>query len=323
MGSVDGREVPPGRPMIRYSRTPSSALSADLALGGLLSPLLVRRTVHGLLLDVHLREKDHVHVYCGLTKLVDARSAGQGVTVSAAKSYLSQPCGAGLFKTWSRDESGFAEALDRYLSNVAVRSAHVVSEGAVQAAWAGITSPWTPFDREAVFGYDDTSARRSGRSFPSVQEARDEIEVLRRRGCWAPVPVGKVGAELDQIAVDPNGRLVLVELKHAGASEETVYYAPLQLLQYCHEWAVGFETVRADLCSLIQARQDLGLSPVTTPNLRSGLRPVIGLGQDTRSAEVRSRFEKVRAIVNRHLPSGASPIEVWALEARTGPKRIA
>jgi len=309
--------------MIRYARTPSSAFSAHLRSGGLLSPLLVRRTVAGLPLDVHLRERDHVHVYCGLTRLVDAWGIGPGVKVSAAKSYLSQPCGGSLFRTWSRNEGGFAEALDRYLSSVSVRAANVTSEGAVQAAWAGISSPWMPFDREAVFGYVDVSARKSGRAFADVQAARHEIELLRKREGWAPTPVGKVGAELDQIAIDPSGRLVLIELKHAGASASSVYYAPLQVLQYAHEWAVGLETVRDDLRSLIKVRKELGLSPSDTPELGRGIRTVIGFGADTRSAQVRARFEHVRAIVNRHLPTGASPIEVWAMAAKTGPTRIA
>jgi hypothetical protein len=255
--------------------------------------------------------------------LVDAWGTGPGVKVSAAKSYLSQPCGAGLFRTWSRDESGFTEALTRYLSNVNVRPASVASEGAVQAAWAGISSPWIPFDREAVFGYVDVSARKIGRAFANVQAARHEIELLREREGWAPTPVGKVGAELDQIAVDLAGRLVLIELKHAGASPASVYYAPLQVLQYAHEWAVGLEAVRDDLQSLIKARKELGLSPSDMPELGSGIRIVIGFGADTRSAQVRARFEQVRAIVNRHLPTGASPIEVWAMAAERGPTRIA
>lgn len=309
--------------MMRYLRTPSSAFSAHLKPGGLLSPLLVRRSVAGLPIDVHLREKDHVNVYCGLTRLLDAWATGRGVRVSADRAYLSQPCGSGLFRTWSHDESGFTEALERYLSNVTVRPAHVASEGAVQAAWAGVSFPWIPFDREAVFGYGGISEGKSGRVFPNVQAARLEIELLRIKEYWAPTPVGKVGAELDQLAIDPDGRLVLIELKHAGASPGSVYYAPLQLLQYAHEWAVGLEDVRDDLRSLIDARKELGLSPPHLPELGRGIRTVIGFGPDIRSPRVRARFEQVRAIVNQHLPAAASPIEVWAMDPETGPTLIA
>jgi hypothetical protein len=284
--------------------------------------LLVRRTVSGLLLDVHLREDDHVHLYCGLTRLVDAWRTSKGATLSANKAYTSQSCGARLFRTWSPGEGGLAEALDEYLANVVVGSAHVRSEGAVQAAWAGITTPWTPFDREAVFGYADTPSATSARSFASVRAPRDEIESLRKLEGWAPTPVDKVGAELDQIAVDPSGRLVLIELKHAGASAASIYYAPLQLLQYVHEWATGLETVRHDLRSLVEARKELGLSPSDMPEIGNELRPVVGFGPDLRSATVRAQFDQVRRIANRHLPYGASLIEDWAMEPGRGPIRI-
>jgi hypothetical protein len=244
------------------------------------------------------------------------------VKLSANEAYRSQPCGARLFRTWSTDERGLAEALEQYLANVVVAPTHLRSEGAVQAAWAGITWPWTPFDREAVFGYADTPAATSGRSFASVKAARAEIEGLGQSEGWAPTPADKVGAELDQIAVDPSGRLVLVELKHSRTAAASVYYAPLQLLQYAHEWATGFEAVRHDLRSLVEARKELELSPLDTPEIGREIRPVVGFGPDLRTKKVRARFDQVRRIANRYLPAGVSPIEDWAIEAGRGPVRI-
>jgi len=57
------------------------------------------------------------------------------------------------------------------------------------------------------------------------------------------------------------------------------------------------------------------MTPANIPlPLRGGLRPVVGFGADTRSTEVRARFDTVRAIVNRHLPAVASPMEAWVME---------
>jgi hypothetical protein len=307
--------------LIRYARAPSAAFRAHLASGGFLSPLLRPRSVAGLPLDVHFREGDHVHVYCGLTRLADARLAGKRVHLRAHSTYVSQPCAAGLFRIWKLDEDGFDDAWDRYLCDVRVRQALVASEGTVQARWSAATGPWTPFDREAVLGYPDTGAQKVGRGFPAVAAARVELEELRLERQWASMSLGKVGAELDQLAVDSDGRLVLLELKDSAASPASVYYSPLQLLQYVHEWAVAFGMVREQLLALIDARKALGLSPAQTPDLIQGLRPIIGFGADFRSAEVRARFDAVRAIIDRHLPAEASPIEAWALRGIT-PERV-
>lgn len=51
-----------------------------------------------------------------------------------------------------------------------------------------------------------------------------------------------------------------------------------------------------------------------TPFDRETVLGYVGFGSDLRSAEVRARFEVVRGIANRHLPDGASPIEVWRIE---------
>ena len=119
------------------------------------------------------------------------------------------------------------------------------------------------------------------------------------------------GGEVDQLAVDTDGRLVVIELKDASASG--VYYAPLQLLQYVWEWHEAFEATRKPLQDLLDARIALGLTQPEVARIGSRLRPVIGLGADDRSSEVAQRYAKVLALVNEHLPPGADPVETWSL----------
>ena len=130
----------------------------------------------------------------------------------------------------------------------------------------------------------------------------------------------KKSNEIDQIAVDPQGRLVIVELKDASASK--VYYAPLQLLQYVWEWRSALDAVRDSLQRLLDARVALGLTPVNVPRITGGIRAAIGLGDDGRSEEVKHRYERVLGVVNAHLPSGIPPIETWKLWVAGPPERI-
>jgi hypothetical protein len=313
--------------MIRYARAPSAQLRALLAPGGWLSGLIDRGAATGLPLppDVHLRERDRVHVYCGLTRLIDVALRADGVLVRAHRTYSSQACAGGLLRRWSSAESGLAEEVRRYFAEVRIGSTHVRAEGAVQAAWSAMTEPWLPIDREAVLGYENKAARTLARAAEPVRLARAAVadSVASDTHAWATPSISKVSAELDQIAVDPRGRLVLLELKYGRASAASVYYSPLQLLQYVHEWAQAFDAVRADLRALIEARQAIGLSPPAMPELNGELRPAIAFGRDLPSDEVLRRFELVRAIANRHLPDGVPAIEVWNVTDRGTPNRIA
>lgn len=311
LASVSGSINESTQAAMRYKRAPSDEFRAVLSGAGLLAPLLRVRTVAGLRLDVHLREDDHVHAYCGLTRLVDASLKGGRIRVCSHQTYKKQPCAVGLFRNWDLREPGFESALERYLAKVAVAAAQTKREGSVQAAWASVKSPWTLLDREAVIGYDSTKAQSAARASAKVAAARGAVALLA--DSWANLPHDMTGAELDQLAVDGVGNLVLLELKFEGASPDSIYYAPLQLLQYVHEWHGAFDTLRNDLNRLRDARVELGLSPASMPKITGGLRPAIGFGEDQLTPTAEPRLRSVCAIANKHLPPDVPPIEVWAL----------
>ncbi len=308
-----------------YERTPSPELRALLAPGGFLAPLidLRDRKIASLFLDVHLRANDEVHVYCGLARLMNVRRNRSGtVRVSAHRTFSRQGCAKELLRTWKVSESeGFRKALDTYLRGVKVDPRHTAGEGEVQSMWASVTEPWIPFDREAVLG-------GQGREHERVEAARIALEDLAasqgkssgRRDSWSAPPAK--GREVDQVAVDPEGRLVLLELKDAKAGNAPVYYAPFQLLQYGWDWHEALECVRSRLQDLIDARVELGLTPGTIPRLTGGIRAAVCFANDNRTEEVRRRYEMVVEEVNKHLPPCVPRIETWALEYRPEPVRL-
>ena len=322
-----------------YDRAPSLQLRKLLAPGGYLAPLRAERTLGGVDLEVHLRRLDEVHVYCGLTRLVTSGPGARGkVWVKTHKTYARQSCARLLIRPgramkvdqgnyhrdeWAVGEPGFAQALDVFLGNVRVDERQR-KEGAIQATWAQFGDPWVAFDKEAVLGYpsEKARARRLLEAFdPSVDEARKHLCALaetRRalpswRDHWAMPPQQKTRLELDQLAVDSSGNLVLVEIKEASASAQTVYYAPFQLLQNVWEWHRALHTVRSSVQELLDARMGLGLSPLNVPPITGTLRAVIAFGDDTRSTEVKRRYREVLRIADRFLPADVTPIETWCL----------
>ena len=173
--------------------------------------------------------------------------------------------------------------------------------------------PWLQLDREAVLGYQSKKMQADARNVTQVKAARSQIEMLQRAHKWARLPKREHGAELDQLAIDPEGRLVLIEMKYARASSSSVFYAPLQLLQYVYEWHQALDAVREGLDALREARISAGLSPMSIPKLSGSLRPVLAFGAIDYSPKVEHRLDQVLKIVNEHLPEGVSSIELWAL----------
>ena len=316
-------------PTPSYDRAPSERLKTLLSPGGFLEPLLglTKWRVADLELDVHFRVNDEVQVYCGLTRILNVRRNRNGaVNISAHQTYSEQDCAQGILRQWDTDDADeFRESLDAYLSKVKVRKSHTAREGAIQFLWSRVTYPWTPFDREAVLSYSIQAESKEAREFDQVNLARTALRAIvetqrksaGQRDRWTEPPTG--GREIDQLAIDSEGRLVLVELKDASASSASVYYTPLQLLHYVWEWHDALESVRGQLQELLDARVALGLTPGPAPRLTGGIRAVVGFGCDTRTGEVKRRYDRVWQVVNRHLPCCVPPIETWAFEDRPSP----
>ena len=330
-----------------YERVPSRQLRRALAPDGFLAPLLVKRSVAGVDLELHLRRRDEAHLYCGLTCLVKGGLEGSGaVWIESHRTYASQRCASRLFRpertrsvsrdyrraSWSVDEPGFAEGLDTFLTGVRV-DPRQTREGAIQAGWSRIGEPWIAIDKEAALAYPSEPERErllKEAFHPSVEEARSELRALalsrrslpNRRDHWAMPPDPKDSLKLDQLAVDPAGNLVLVEVKDASGSSSKIYYAPFQLLQNVWEWHFALDEVRESLQELLDARVDLGLTSPAAPAISGGIRAAVGFGDDHRSGEVRRRYAHVLAVANAHLPPGVASIETWVLAEERKPARI-
>ena len=300
-----------------YGRAPSGELKALLSPRGFLAPLvgLTRRRINGLELDVHLRVNDKVQIYCGLTRVLNVRRNRNGtVSVSAHQTYSRQDCARAILRRWRTDEADeFGRALDAYLQSANVSNRHTATEGAVQSMWSRVEYPWVPFDREAVLRYG-AGKESTASKFKQVEQARNELEAIAESQKWA-MPRA-TGGEVDQLAVDPEGRLMIVELKDASARPASVFYTPFQLLHYVWEWHNALESVRSGLQELIDARVELGFTPNPVPRLTGGIRAAVCFGRDGRSDEVRDRYDRVLGVVNRHLPPLVPPIETWTFEER-------
>lgn len=296
---------------ISYKRTPSAKLRDLLAPGGFLSSICdLHRNDE---LDVHFRGGDIVHAYRGLTRLFDLKRMRRGMLrVSADSEHMQYDPERAFFREWNPNGGGFNEAMNNYLGKVKVGSRHTSKEGAVQMKWSRVTEPWTPFDREVRLKYSSREHRKEAKEFDGVKEAYRKLCEEADRSGWAKPT--KTASKLDQLAVSPDGRLVLVELKDAEKGQpKEIFYSPFQLLQYIWEWHVALENnapLLKKVQSLLDVRVGLGLT-VPTAIIARCIRAAVCFGRDGRSDEVKRRYCRVLDICNRHLPDGVDSIETW------------
>ena len=313
---------------IGYRRAPSVELQKLVIPGQFLAPLMALngREFNGIELDVHFRTKDEIQVYWGLTRVLVVRMLqrpDRHLKVDADPKYTEQPSAKAtrLFRRWRIGEEGFDKAIESYLGIVDVKQRFTEGEGQVQSQWSRVTEPWVPFDREAVLNYESTEYREVTKQFAQVEAAFERIAAIARRERWKELRT-RGRKKVDQLAIDTEGRLVLIELKDAKAASDTLYYVPFQLLQYVWEWHSALDSVRASLQELIDARIAVRLTPPNLARLLGGMRAIIGFGADERSAEVKRRYNIVLEIARHHLPPGTACIETWYW-ADDGPRRMA
>lgn len=305
-----------------YDRAPSRELLALFAEGKILAPVLqlARRNVGGHLHDVQFRVDDYVYVYRGHTAVLKIRRYKQAgdLKIEAAKKYEDTQLAKGIFRRWSIDDNNLGWAICDYLDKVDVEGSLTLGEGDIQQRWSEVTQPWTPFDREAVLSYRKyagSEERENAKKFAQVAEAGIDLAKLR----LAKLP--NTGGKLDQLAIDPQGRLVVLELKDGSNTNDKVYYSPFQLLHYVWEWHNALPAVRANLQAVIDARKKVGLTPPNLPALTGGIRAAVGFGFDSPRSDTKRNYARVLDVVNQHLPEGVEPIETWELTG-SGPRLV-
>ena len=307
-------------PMPVYNRAPSQELRDLLLPGAFLAPLveLAGLQVSGHCHDVHFRRNDEVHVYRGRTAVLRIRRYRRvgDLNITANKKYTKTSCPERIFGRWTLNDTGFEEALFDHLSKVDVSGSFSLKEGDIQQRWSRVSQPWIPFDREGRLG----GSHNKGADFPAIREALSRLKELSRDTDWT-VPKVK-GEKIDQLAIDPQGRLVLLELKDGSKTNAEIYYSPFQLLQYVWEWHDALGAVRNNLQKVIDARIAVGLTPPSVPLLTGGIRACVGFGAALPKGDTKPRYDMVLEVVNRHLPDNVAPIETWAC-TDTGPTLVA
>ena len=252
--------------------------------------------------------REWISVYRGLTKIVTvlSTSAADKVRVDTADAYKSiSPSLAGT-KTLSNITETEIEAIRKSLedsrpSDKYYRYYDNQKEGFYQNSLSRMfglhsraDSDFIILDKEVVIGYKDEEEK--ARLFGPLQGAYKELQrkISAHDSAKYGQDLGKksIGNELDFLAVDKNGDILLIELKH-GTNTSGIYLSPLQIGLYLQifnmlPWGV-FQRAVTDM---FDQKRKIGLinSDWKMPELSKKIIPVLIVAEPNQSSSAYEKF---------------------------------
>jgi hypothetical protein len=312
------------KPSIWYDRTIPDEFRAELSPGGRFERL-VRFARGRHLADVQLRAVGRLSwatIYCGLTNVLHVEHRGpRGYRLRADNQHMAAnqagpPKGILRWTTWSTATQLMAgwPAIEAYMTGhfTTVAERHT-NEGAVQAMLcADGGESYQVIDREAVFGFRDTTERE--RIHTALRAPLlDALGVPTSEGWWR-LPAS-LGGELDILAVDAQGRLLVMEVKPAD-NVPGITWAPLQVSFYARlfrHWseAIGEESAEI-LNRMLRQRIAIGLEEESNVSLSYPLDivPVISIQDPIAHPQA---LERLNVVQDQLLQAGQGwdNFEVW------------
>jgi hypothetical protein len=227
----------------------------------------------------------------------------------------------------SDDVMAFLERSRKHASDGHIQGIEV--EGRVQGALcAHFHRDLCVVDRESQFHIPHAMRKLvvDDASSPSLA-AREALVTART---WKPELRASIGGELDALAIDSRGRLLVIEVKPFGFGAAS---GPLQALTYARivaAWthALGWPQARAILAAMAEQRVLLGLSHRQQLADNFEIVPVVAMGAPRTAADARAHAEiadRIREVVHalRKADGTVGNIETWWVDAAGAPSVVA
>lgn len=315
----------PPRTSVYYDRTASDELRHELQPNGAFGYLVDFVNKHHLA-DIQFRSYPHTSacratLYVGLTKVLDVHERHGAFWLQGKVSDPSwDPAWSGKHPaSWFTryPVAGYVDGAVRAVAD------QFTKEGAVQAMLCTrAANLLTVVDREAVVGFVDDATRQA--IYAELQDPLTNACTPTPSLPWF-VPK-RFGGELDLLAIDDAGRVLIVEIK-PGSATSGITWAPIQATFYARlfrRWAAeaGSQALQI-INAMVQQRVELGLSRVSSAPLVEPLEfvPIVAIGGQPKSPAALPRMRHVQAAL-LSAGVGEQGLEVWEVEEAVRARKL-
>jgi hypothetical protein len=320
---------------VYFDRRISTRLLA-LLRDGPLTPLLARRHDSPDQFDVLLGGAPHTSIcfaslYYGLTTILTVEESKQnGLRLDTHLTHRTRGVFDEQWREWQTPE-GIGRIwpdVECYLNRVrpTVDPRWNGLEGPVQTSMCiGTTEAYRVIGREANVGFRNTTVQQAVVTAlnavinTAVQPLEAMVNWLRKKN---------PGTGADLLAVDPAGRLLVIEIKPASATGG-ISWAPAQARLYAElfaHWAERTSDAAEILNEMLDQRVELGLTPAAAQGVGHPPRiiPVVAVGPGKRSSQALPRLgqmaESLAAVPT--LSPAIDPLQVWLLDEHGHPQEV-
>lgn len=302
-----------------YNRTISAELSALLENGGELRWLFDFVKNHKELdfLIGKNKSKEWLSVYRGLTRIISISIKGKSnINIDAADKYKNMlPNLYGVnnvndnFKnelenliTQIEQDSQF----DRYYKN----KKEGYYQNVLSKAFGICGTENTDFviiDKEAVIGYFDTTEKSCllGNIQQKYKQLQKDISIFDAKRFGENLEKKAIGNELDFLALDKDGNVLLIEYKH-GTNTSGIYLSPLQIGMY-NDIFKNFPKYDLEqaVFQMLEQKQKIGL---INPNWKKpksikGIIPVLIISEFNYKSSAKTKFDEILQFTRKQLGS--------------------
>ena len=296
--------------------------------------------IHGELgstmgLDLRLRARPghapaRATLYLGLTQVLHVHRVGPGrfkLEGQRGKGFAAGLDPALFDPSWAKPQSlaRLAESWPAVMTYVhaAVQAApdqYLSSEGLVQARLGRGGEDFATIDREVVISFPSQQLKDAAlaQEVAGIRAAREQLALTHR---WAEKDK-PFGDELDMLAVDREGRVLVVEVKH-GSDTGGVGWTPAQVARYlrlCQLWVDATPWAPSILNGMLQQAAQIGLLADSGYQVADPLTlvPVIAIGQPIKNPTAVN--ERMRIVHDALAAQGVqlAGLQIWSVDESGG-----